>query len=324
MPFPRPLLAVALVSLLSFVACSRTSTPVEPETGGLSPSGALRPSLDASAAARYLDGVNARLASQGSNIRIAYAEYVTGGPTAYEAGQIVFANDRELRIPSRWVPFDPVRERDGTLSYVIYDPLSFANGSIDGAPEIDASFATWEAVACSQLDIVKVPDTNVFPSAVFGGDFFQADIIELGFLPGAFFDAFLGPGAAETVVGVTFTGIWIDDNGTPADPSDDFPTDFDGNGYNDTAIAEVWYNDDFDWTATGLPATSVDIQTVAFHENGHALGLGHFGRIFGTIANLTLHVSPRAAMNAIILSVLRGPLGSDTAGYCGLYGSWPN
>jgi hypothetical protein len=324
MPFPKPLVAVTLVSLLSFGACSQTSTPVEPEAGGLSLSAAQSPSLDVAGAASYIDGVNARLASEGSNMRIAHAEYVTGGPTAHEAGQIVFANDRELRIPSRWVPYDPVRERDGTLSYVIYDPFSFANGSIDGAPEIDAALATWDAVTCSQLDIVKVPDTNVFPSAVFGGDFFQADIIELGFLPGAVFDAFLGPGAAENILGVTFTAIWVDDNGTPADPSDDFPTDFDGNGWADTALAEVWYNDDFPWTDTGLPASSIDIQTVAFHENGHALGLGHFGKVFGTIANLTLHIAPRAAMNAYILNVLRGPLGTDTAGYCGLYGSWPN
>jgi hypothetical protein len=296
---------------------------VEPEADGLSPSGARSPSFDASSAASYIDGVNARLASAGSNMRIAYAEYVTGGPTAHEAGQIVFANDRQLRLPARWVPFDPIRERDGTLSYVIFDPFSFANGSIDAAPEIDAALATWEAVNCSQLDIVKIPDTNVFPSGVLGGDFFQADIIELGFLPGAIFDAFLGPGAAENVLGVTFTAVWVDDQGT-ADPSDDVPTDFDANGWADTALAEVWYNDDFPWTATGLPATSVDIQTVAFHENGHALMLGHYGKVFGTIANLTLHIAPRAAMNAFILSVLRQPLGTDTGAYCGLYASWPN
>jgi hypothetical protein len=313
MPFPRTLCAVALVSSLSLAACSQTTTPVEPEAGGLSLSGA----RNVAAAANYLDEVNARLASEGAPIRIAYAEYVTGGTNAHEAGQIVFANDRLLRLPSRWVPFDPVRGRDETLSYVVYQPLAIANGSIDGEPEIDASFETWEAVNCSKLDIVKRPDTGVFPSAVFGGDFFVADIIELGFLPGFIFDAVLGSGAAENVLGVTFTAIWVD--GVTG-----VPTDFDGNGYLDTALAEVWYNDDFAWTDTGLPATSIDIQTVAFHENGHTLGLGHYGKVFGTFANLRLHIAPRAAMNAFIFNVLREPLGTDNAAYCGLYGSWPN
>jgi len=52
--------------------------------------------------------------------------------------------------------------------------------------------------------------------------------------------------------------------------------------------------------------------------------LGQFGKVFGTIANLTLHIAPRAAMNAFIFDVLRESLVTDTAGYCGLYGSWPN
>jgi hypothetical protein len=304
--------ALALASL-SLAGCGQTTTPVEPVAGGLSVSGARGPKA---AAGNYLDQVNARLAAEGAPIRIAYAEYVTGGPDARAAGQTIFANDRELRIPSRWVPFDPVRGRDGTLSYVVYQPFALANGGIDSEPEIDAAVATWEAVTCSKLDIVKLPDTGVFPSAVIpGGDFFVADIINLGFLPGVLFDQVLGPGAAENTVGLTFTAIWVDDRGVP--------TDFDGNGYPDTALAEVWYNNAFVWSDTGVPGLQ-DIQIVAFHENGHALGLGHFGKIFGTLANLRLHVSPRAAMNAVILSVLRGPLGTDNAAYCGLYGSWPN
>lgn len=310
--------ALGALALLCFslAACGETNSPVESETGGLSLSAAKRPTVDASAAAAYLDQVNARLSAEGSNMRVAYAEYVTGGPDAHAEGQIVFANDRELRLSSRWVPFDPVRERDETLSYLVYQPLALANGTIDAEPSIDAALATWEDVTCSRLDIVKIPDTGVFPSAVLGGDFSVADIIDLGFLPGTVFDQFLGAGASTSVLGVTFTAIWVDvDTGVP--------TDFDGNGHADTALAEVWYNDDFAWSTTEEDNTT-DIETVAFHENGHALGLGHYGKIFGTFANLKLHVAPRAAMNAFIFGTLREPLGTDNAGYCGIYGQWPN
>lgn len=325
MPVPGTLRAAALLCSLSLAACSETNTPLEVESGGLTLSGARSASIDASAAASYLDQVNARLASEGANIRVAYAEYVTGGPEADAMGQIVFANDRQLRLSAQWVPFlgNPIRDRDDTINHAIFLPFAVTSDGIDGEPEIDASFDTWENVTCSNLDIVKHPGlpANVFPSAIFGlqgfvNNFFLADINTIGFLPGFIFDAVLGPGAADNVLGVTFTFIWVDENGDP--------TDLDNNGFNDVAIKEIWYNDAFQWTDTGLPASAFDIQTVAFHENGHALGLGHFGKVFGTLANLRLHIAPRAAMNAFIFDVLREPLGTDNAAYCGIYGHWPN
>lgn len=316
--------AVAVVSSLSLAACSETAVPTDPSSGGLSLSGNTSPA-DPTVTAAYLDGVNARLASEGSNIRVAYAEFVTGGPDAQEAGQTVFANDRQKRLTAQWVPFleNPIRERDDTINHAIFLPFAFTSDGIDGEPEIDASFDTWENVSCSKLDIVKTGlPGNVFPSAIltlggFVNNFFLADINTIGFLPGFIFDLVLGPGAANNVLGVTFTFIWVDDvTGEP--------TDLDNNGFNDVAIKEVWYNDNFQWTDTGLPASAFDIQTVAFHENGHALGLGHFGKVFITDNNNKLHISPRAAMNAFIFDVLREPLGTDNAGYCGVYAHWPN
>ena len=102
-----------------------------------------------------------------------------------------------------------------------------------------------------------------FHSAFFGGDVFAADIYTLGFLPGIYFDLVLGPGASESVLGVTFTFVFGD-----FDAQGNFtPSDVDNNGREDTALKEVWYNDAFTWTTTNT--TDIDIQTVALHENGH-------------------------------------------------------
>lgn len=260
--------------------------------------------------------MNEQLAEDGLNVAIQKVEWVGGGDS-HEAGQTVFANDRQLRLESQWVPGDERRNADGDkLTHVVDQTFAFANASIDAEPAIDASFDTWNDVTCSKLSVVKLPDgDNTNYSAILGTgeptDVFYADISTIGFLPGGLFDLFLGPGASENVLGVTFTFVFIDDEGNPTDINDD--------GYTDVALAEVWYNDAFTWSTDG---SATDIETVALHENGHALGLGHFGKVFVTENNNKLHVAPRAAMNAFILGTLREPLGTDNSAYCGLYASW--
>ena len=278
----------------------------------------------AAAVQAYLQQVNADLAERGLGVAVYKVEWVGGGG-AYEAGQTVYANDRELRIPVQWVPGDPDRLADGNnLTYVVDKSFAGANTFnprplVDAEPAIDASFETWDELACSNLNIVKREDDGAtnYSLILNTGDPtvnpLHADISTIGFLPGAVFDAVLGPDASTQVLGVTFTFNWIDEDGNP--------TDVNGDGYADAALAEVWYNDNFAWSTDG---TLTDIETVALHENGHALGLGHFGKVFVTEKNNKLHIAPRAVMNAFILGDLHDPLGTDNGAFCGLYASWPN
>lgn len=266
----------------------------------------------------HLAEVNSQLAEKGfDNIELFMAETITytndGG---LQAGQTVFANDRTKTLPSQWQADDPIRSTiygapvGNDLTHTVFSPFAVANGSINAEADIDASFETWNNLKKnSGLDILKVPTPGgVFPSAIlslpgFTSDPFAADISTIGFLPGSVFDAVLGPGASSSVLGVTFTFTWI------AAPDV-------------VALKEVWYNDDFSWSNDGTPGT-IDIETVALHENGHALGFGHFGKISVTNANGKLHVSPRAVMNAAYLGPVRDPLGTDKASFNNVYGSWP-
>lgn len=279
---------------------------------------------------RYLDldgienikNINQKLAGQELNIRLAYAETVTHARGAETIeGQTIYANDRMKRLTAQWVPGDERREADGNnLTYLTYGFFATANygtaNELDGETEIDFSMDTWNNVQKnSNLNIVKREDTGANPSYFFDGNPYLADITEFGFLPGFVFDAVLGPGASNSILGVTFTFIFIDEAGIPTDVNND--------GYADVAFKEIWYNDAFLWTDSVNPAYGINIETVALHENGHALGLGHFGKVSVTENNNKLHVSPRAVMNAFILGTQLDLLGTDKASYKSIYGNWP-
>lgn len=271
---------------------------------------------------KSMQDLNEKFEAEGLNIRIAYAETVTkidGAETA--TGQTIIADDRQKRLNAQWVPGDERRNADGNnLTYLVdqtWLPANFGTeNEIDGEPAIDASFDTWNAVKKnSKLDIVKVPDTGEQPSVFFvGGNPFLADISEIGFLPGILFEILLGPGTSESVLGVTFTAVFTDDDGNP--------TDINNDGYADVAYKEIWYNDAFEWT-TDPDGAGYDIETVALHENGHALGFGHFGKVFVTGNNNKLHVAPRAVMNAVVLGTQRDLLGNEKSSYNSVYGNWP-
>ena len=109
------------------------------------------------------------------------------------------------------------------------------------------------------------------------------------------------------------TFIFTEEDGTP--------TDINGDQYLDTALNEVYYNNTFGqagtdradrpWAIDG-PPPAIDVETVALHENGHSLELGHFGP------------PPSAVMNPVYAGINQDPDASDHAGMCAVWGSWPN
>ncbi len=131
--------------------------------------------------------------------------------------------------------------------------------------------------------------------------------------PRAFFEAAGGPGGGRGILAFSVTFIWVDEAGNP--------TDFNNDGYLDTALNEVYYNNTFGdpgddragnpW-AIGQPLPAIDVQTVALHENGHSLGVGHFGP------------PPTAVMNPVYADVRLQPLGTDHAAICTILAQWPN
>lgn len=327
---------LALIAAVAVAGCDTETVSPTPTAPPEAASFAVRAdrALSLQLRAHSLDAMNASLAGDGAGFAVARAEYVLAGNAppqlAQNTNHVVFASNRTLRLSSRWVPGDTRRNADGNrITHIAWDPWMIANWgtatAFDANAPVDASLETWEAVTCTSLDLVLFQPTNANPSGILGGNPFLADISTVGFLPGFVFDVFLGEDASQYVLGVTFTFVWGHFDGD----GNFHPSDIDGDGRNDTAFKEVWYNDAFEWSTDGAPGTE-DVETVALHENGHALELGHFGDIHATWNKGrgndrpgTLHVSPRAVMNAVILGTLREPLGTDNAAYCSNFGSWP-
>jgi hypothetical protein len=164
---------------------------------------------------------------------------------------------------------------------------------------------------------VKVPDNGSDPDlidglvagnpALIGTP--QADITHAGWLPAAFFNA-IAPGGGNFILGVTFTFIFVDDDGNP--------TDVDRDGTADTAFREIYYNLNFGWSEGPSRPRGVDIASVATHEAGHAFGLGHFGKVFIDNKDV-IKFAPRAVMNAVYVSPFADLAGTDNASFCSIW-----
>lgn len=278
-----------------------------------------------------LASMNAALrAQEGPRVAITKAELLVSAAGADQATTI-YANDRTRLTETQFVENDPRRgSPPDTITYLVDQsdglaltllappppsgplPVAVLPNAITEA-EIDASMAAWGAMNCNGPAMQKIPDDGTDPDLidglVFGNPALigtpRADITHAGWLPANFFDA-IAPDGSSFILGVTFTFVFIDDN--------DEPTDVDGDGRADVAFREIYYNRSFPW-GTGGADYNVDIQSVAIHEAGHALGLAHFGKIFQK-TNGTLQFAPKAIMNAAYVEEDRRIRGTDNGAFC--------
>lgn len=222
--------------------------------------------------------------------------YVDGETVGAE---VVFEDRGNKRLPIQWVPGDPRRLGRTDIGYA-YDQLGIIGNyttpnvtASETFAAIDRAIATWEDETCSSGLTIPL---GTFVEWLF----FESDVLHQGYFP-------LGPG----VLGVTSIFVFVDADG---------PTDIDSDGNLDYAFAVITYNSQFPWAIDG----NIDVETVALHEMGHGLAQAHFGKAFITTANNRVHFSPRSVMNAGYSGVQQSLTGTDRAGHCGMYGSWPN
>lgn len=265
-----------------------------------------------------LQHINVQLASSGLNIAAESIEFFTFGKGRPSA--------RIHQQPFRWVANDARRLAEGDhITYLVdQSDGDTASGltSLQTESAIDNAYATWSAAdPLRKVQLVKRADTGADPDifdALVGRKFgrsgnpFLADIVNAGWLPREFFEAVGGPGGGRGILAFSVTFIFTDEAGNP--------TDINGDNYLDTALNEVYYNDTFGDPRTdrarnpwriNAPLPAIDVETVALHENGHSLELGHFGP------------PPTAVMNPSYGGPRQSPLAADLAGMSAVWGSWP-
>jgi hypothetical protein len=285
-------------------------------------------------------GVNAQLEATGSNMRLAYAEFSVAREGGYDTMKTIFFKDTgNKQLSSHWVPGDP-RPFGGPTTDMVYvtdtaDGLANCGGGcmIDSATttaQIVEGMAAWDAIRCASLPIVDGGafglDLGLVEALVGGfgssGLTLEGGITHGGWLPGEFFEIIGGPepGGATSILGVTFTFIWTDDAGNA--------TDINSDGKTDTALREIYMNNNFAWEVGNAMGTGVyDIVAVMNHEQGHALSQGHFGEI-SLNPQGKLIISPKKGDNVMLAAIgsnqlFEGFHGTDKGGHCSIWATWP-
>lgn len=364
-------LSAAALCLLA-TACVDT-VPVEP-TARLTAAGAranlASTSDEVSSVSPALGAINDRLAANGSKLRVAKVELMFRAANYNAAtSTIIFADNRARTFGAAWVKGDPRRGGNPGVTYsiggnapVLPIALNAAGTALTLAnptqlvAQVEEGMQAWRDRSCSSAPITRVG----IPAGV-NPDFVDdilldrpgalatyaqpSDIVQGLWQPREYFRAAaqisgLKPEDGDGIIGVTWSFALFDDNGTPADTRDDFPTDIDHNGMLDLGLAEVHYAGWLDltklpsvvgyiWDNQNRAGFATDYFSIIAHESGHALGLAHFGKVFvshtaledGQIFADEVKYVPKALMNAVYVTGREEIRGTDNSSFCMLWGS---
>jgi hypothetical protein len=262
------------------------------------------------------DQSNGRVASN-TGYTVFSAEYLTSGESGQIGRTIYFKDVGNKQLTEDFVPGLSLDSTDNVSFYIDETRPSDDLPVAVSSAAISRAMQTWDDVTCSDLGMFRIPSqpgiATGFVSELlgFGGSLdYVADVVHAGWLPGAFYDS-IAPEGSTFILGVTFTIIFTDDDGNPVD--------VDNNNKLDVAWREIYYNDAFEWA----DGAHYDVETVALHEAGHGLSQDHFGKAFSNVSNNKLHFAPRAVMNAAYSGIQTEINGSDKAGHCSNWASWP-
>jgi hypothetical protein len=328
--------ALAAAAAIGLGACSQDlATPVQPGDGSAGLRLSSAPAVEASLM-ELLESTNATLEAGGYNLRVRKIEAISGDPD--EAGAtVLWKNTGNKRLEDDFVAGDPRRMLGSPEGGWDADPndISFAIDQNDATTfngvgpavtnaEIRDAMATWDDVQCSDLGLHEVSTAQDlgFVAAVlgFGGSTeLVADIQHAGWLEVEFGGA---------TIAATFTIIWVDDAGVP--------TDIDGNGMDDVAAREIYYDavcqactpvTFWNWEiddGVNEPGQDIDIESIVLHESGHGLSQAHFGKGFTTHDGTVLHQTSNSVMAAAYAGPRTDLQGTDNGGHCSNWANWPN
>jgi hypothetical protein len=261
-------------------------------------------------------------------------------------GQIVIVSQDvgNQAFTYQWVEHDARRHSDDGLTlYYTIDLTELPPGVSADETEaaIESAVATFNAIQCAQnFELVRVDvdgdtDLGFIQHAVgLGGNPApRADITFAGWVPN---DLFVLTGVAPAFA-VALPFAWDANDGSLAwgldvlDPEGEF-SDVNGDGKHDLFATEIYFNIEGNYVTDDPDLANtlfyIDVETIALHELGHALGMDHFGRTEvildenGNFVDLIVNPNSATLMNTNAYFQNREVSGSDKASFCGLYGNW--